>query len=84
MVGNDAGLPDLRWTCAKLRHSNGGELEQIQFLFGHASAQTTERYLTCKQSLGHPVNESAACTITGSAVIEKPDRIVYEHGVGSD
>ena len=32
---------DLRRTCAKLCHSNGGELEQIQFLLGHASVQTT-------------------------------------------
>ena len=45
---------DLRRTCAKLCHSNGGELEQIQFLLGHASVQTTERYLGCKQNLGHP------------------------------
>ena len=48
---------DLRRTCAKLCHSRGGELEQIQFLLGHASVQTTERYLGCKQNLGHPVND---------------------------
>jgi integrase len=42
---------DLRRTCAKLCHSNGGELEQIQFLL------TTERYLGCKQNLEHPVND---------------------------
>jgi site-specific recombinase XerD len=48
---------DLRRTCAKLCHSKGGELEQIQFLLGHASVQTTERYLGCKQNLGHPVND---------------------------
>jgi site-specific recombinase XerD len=48
---------DLRRTCAKLCHNNGGELEQIQFLLGHASVQTTERYLGCKQNLGHPVND---------------------------
>ena len=48
---------DLRRTCAKLCHSSGGELEQIQFLLGHASVQTTERYLGCKQNLGHPVND---------------------------
>ena len=48
---------DLRRTCAKLCHTSGGELEQIQFLLGHASMQTTERYLGCKQNLGHPVND---------------------------
>src|ERR1700676_744618 len=47
---------DLRRTCAKLCYTNGGEIEQIQFLLGHASVQTTERYLGCKQNLGHPVN----------------------------
>jgi integrase len=51
---------DLRRTCAKLCHSGGGELEQIQFLLGHASVQTTERYLGCKQNLGHPVNDRFA------------------------
>lgn len=48
---------DLRRSCAKLCHTNGGEIEQIQFLLGHASVQTTERYLGCKQDLGHPVND---------------------------
>jgi len=48
---------DLRRTCAKLCHAGGGELEQIQFLLGHASLQTTERYLGCKQNLRHPVND---------------------------
>ena len=31
-------------TCARLCHASGGELEQIQFLLGHISVQTTERY----------------------------------------
>ena len=48
---------DLRRTCARLCHSSGGELEQIQFLLGHSSVQTTERYLGCKQNLGNPVND---------------------------
>jgi integrase len=47
---------DLRRTCAKLCHSNGGELEQIQFLLGHGSVLTTERYLGSKQNLEEPVN----------------------------
>ena len=45
----------LRRTCAKLCHMNGGELEQIQFLLGHVSVLTTERYLGCKQNLEEPV-----------------------------
>ena len=42
---------DLRRTCAKLCRKAGGELEQIQLLLGHASIQTTERYLGTKQDL---------------------------------
>ena len=42
---------DLRRTCARLCHLAGGELEQIQFLLGHVSVQTTERHLGCKQKL---------------------------------
>jgi integrase len=35
---------DLRRSCARLCHAAGGELEQIQFLLGHSSVQTTECY----------------------------------------
>ena len=49
---------DLRRTCARLCHLAGGELEQIQFLLGHVSVQTTERYLGCKQKLRHAVNDA--------------------------
>jgi integrase/recombinase XerD len=45
---------DLRRTCAKLCRKAGGDLEQIQFLLGHASIQTTERYLGAEQSLPPP------------------------------
>jgi len=48
---------DLRRSCARLCHSAGGELEQIQFLLGHASVQTTEKYLGCKQRLREAVND---------------------------
>src|SRR6202166_2490406 len=53
-----AGVPgiathDARRTFAKLCRAAGGELEQIQLLLGHASVQTTERYLGTKQDLVH-------------------------------
>jgi hypothetical protein len=47
----------LRKTCARLCYAAGGELEQIQFLLGHVSVQTTERYLGCKQRFRNAVND---------------------------
>ena len=48
---------DLRRSCARLCHDSGGELEQIQFLLGHVSVQTTEKYPGCKQRFRHAVND---------------------------
>jgi site-specific recombinase XerD len=48
---------DMRRTCARLCHLAGGELEQIQFLLGHLSVQTPEKYLGCKQKLRIAVND---------------------------
>jgi hypothetical protein len=42
---------------ARLCHVAGGELEQIQFLLGHVSVQTTERYLGSKQKIRDAVND---------------------------
>jgi integrase len=57
-----AGVPgiaphDLRRSCAKMCRAASGELEQIQLLLGHASVQTTERYLGTKQDLVHAPND---------------------------
>jgi site-specific recombinase XerD len=62
------GLPgiaphDARRTCAKLCRAAGGQLEQIQLLLGHASVQTTERYLGTKQDLVHPPNDGIKLTL---------------------
>jgi site-specific recombinase XerD len=46
---------DLRPSCARLCRAAGGE--QIQFLLGHVSVQTTERYLGCTQRISAAVND---------------------------
>jgi integrase len=62
LAGTAIGHPelaphDLRRTCAKLCRKAGGDLEQIQLLLGHASIQTTERYLGTRQDLVQAVND---------------------------
>ncbi len=47
---------DLRRTFGKLAHKGGARIEQIQRSYGHASIQTTERYLGVEQDL-----EDAPC-----------------------
>jgi len=54
---------DLRRTCARLCHGTGSELEQIQFLLGHASVQTTEQYIGCRQKFKEAVNDRFAISI---------------------
>ncbi|MBV9505236.1 MAG: site-specific integrase, partial [Acidobacteriia bacterium] len=54
--GKSIGVPhlaphDLRRTFAKLAHKGRAALEQIQLSLGHASIQTTERYLGVRQDL---------------------------------
>ena len=52
------GAHDLRRTCAKLCRKSGGGLEQIKFLLGHSSIQTTERYLGSEQEIATAVNDN--------------------------
>lgn len=52
------GAHDLRRTCARLCRKSGGDLEQIKFLLGHSSIQTTERYLGSEQEIAIAVNDA--------------------------
>jgi integrase len=52
------GAHDLRRTCAKLCRKAGGDIEQIKFLLGHSSIQTTERYLGSEQDIEIAVNDN--------------------------
>jgi integrase len=58
---------DLRRSCARLCHGCRGELEQIQFLLGHASVQTTERHIGCKQKLKKAVNDRFGISVASDA-----------------
>jgi integrase len=58
---------DLRRTCARLCHGAGGELEQIQFLLGHESVQTTERYIGCRQNFREAVNDRFQLSLANNA-----------------
>ena len=68
----DLAPHDLRRTCARLGHLAGGELEQIQFLLSHASVQTTERYLGCKQKLSQAVNDNLGLELEGTCRSDGP------------
>jgi integrase len=62
---------DLRRTTAKLCRANGRELEQIQLLLGHASVQTTERYLGTKQNLTDVPNGQLGAGTRGLTFVDE-------------
>src|SRR5215471_14891802 len=45
---------DLRRSCARLCHLAGGELDQIQFLLGHVSIQTTDATSAASRNCASP------------------------------
>jgi len=70
-------------TCKrKSLQARGGEIEQIQFLLGRASVQRTERYLGCKQNLGHPVNDRFNLAIVAAASAEQKSESMQATGAG--
>jgi integrase len=74
-----SGIPgiaprDIRRTCAKLCRAAGGELEQIQLMLGHASVQTTERYLGTKQLFTRPTTRLVSRLRCNCAAASRPAR----------
>lgn len=66
-IGHAALAPDhLRRTCARLCRISGGALEQIQLLLGHASLQTTERYVDTRPDLAYAVNDNLPLGVPAS------------------
>lgn len=89
LAGSACGLAnvaphDLRRTCARLCHERGGELEQIQFLLGHVSVQTTECYLGCKQRLRDAVNDSIGIEPDAAAPRHPADEAALRAGIAGN
>jgi integrase len=57
VLRNAVGYEIESWIMPFATAQAGGELEQIQFLLGHVSVQTTERYLGCKQRFHNAVDD---------------------------
>ena len=66
-IGVEIAPHDARRTFAKLAHRGGAALEQIHLSLGHASIETTERYLGVRQDL-----TDASCDRLGLRVEVSP------------
>jgi integrase len=61
---------DLRRTCAACATVQEANLEQIQFLLGHVSVQTPERYVGSKQKLQDAVNDRLGISVAGETALK--------------
>lgn len=52
------GPHDARRSCAKICRKKGGQLEQIQYMLGHESIETTAIYTACEQEIAIAVNDN--------------------------
>ena len=58
-IGIDGfGPHDARRSCAKLCRKKGGKIEQIQYMLGHESIETTAIYTACEQEIAVAVNDN--------------------------
>ncbi len=67
-IGVKLAPHDLRRTCAKLAEKGGARLQQIQFMLGHASLMTTEKYLGSQQDLGDAPCDHLGLNLSGGRV----------------
>ena len=66
-IGTSLAPHDVRRTFAKLAHKGRARLEQIQIALGHASIQTTERYLGVEQDLADAPCDHLGIRVPGGA-----------------
>ena len=64
-LGLSVAAHDLRRTYAKLAHKGGAGLDQIQLSLGHASMETTERYLNVEQDLADAPGDRLGLRLEG-------------------
>ena len=71
-LGVSVAPHDVRRTFAKLAHRGRAPLEEIQISLGHASIQTTERYLGVEQDLTDAPCDHLGIRVRGAAAGGRP------------